>query len=61
MTGAALTPPLIVGIMVTLGWRAAFYLAGAVGIGLAVVWYWLARDRPEQHPWLNQSERQYIT
>lgn len=61
MTGAALTPPLIVGIMLTLGWRAAFYLAGAIGIGLAVVWYWLARDRPEQHPWLNQRERQYIT
>jgi ACS family glucarate transporter-like MFS transporter len=61
MLGAALTPPLIVAIMLTLGWRAAFYLAGAAGIGLAVVWYWLARDRPEQHPWLNHTELRYIT
>jgi MFS transporter, ACS family, glucarate transporter len=61
MLGAALTPPLIVAIMLTLGWRAAFYLAGAAGIGLATVWYWLARDRPEQHPWLNHTELRYIT
>jgi ACS family glucarate transporter-like MFS transporter len=47
--------------MLTLGWRAAFYLAGAAGIGLAMVWYWLARDRPEQHPWLNHTELRYIT
>lgn len=61
MLGAALTPPLIVAIMLTLGWRAAFYLAGAAGIGLAMVWYRLARDRPEQHPWLNHTELRYIT
>src|SRR5262245_19731471 len=61
MLGAAVTPPLIVAIMLTLGWRAAFYLAGAVGIGLAAVWYWLARDQPEQHPWLNPTELRYIT
>lgn len=61
MVGAAVTPPLIVFIMVTLGWRWAFYLAGAVGIGLAGVWYWLARDRPEEHPWINPHELRYIT
>jgi ACS family glucarate transporter-like MFS transporter len=61
MLGAALTPPLIVAIMLTLGWRAAFYLAGAVGIGIAGLWHWLARDRPEQHPWLNHTELRYIT
>src|SRR5712692_1928732 len=58
--GAALTPPLIAGIMVTLGWRAAFYLAGGVGIVLALVWYWLARDRPEEHPWVNTAELRHI-
>ena len=61
MVGAALTPPLIVAIMLSLGWRAAFYLAGAVGIAVAMLWYWLARDRPEQHPWLNHTELRYIT
>src|SRR5215813_6364715 len=59
--GAALTPPLIVWIMVTLGWRAAFYLAGSIGLVSAGVWYWLARDRPGQHPWVNSAELRYIT
>jgi len=58
--GGALTPPFIVWVMVTWGWRAAFYIAGAVGIVLALVWYWLVRDRPEQHPWVNAAEREYI-
>ena len=58
--GAALTPPLIVWIMVTLGWRAAFYLAGGVGVLLALVWYWLASDQPADHAWVNPAELQHI-
>ncbi|MBI3801729.1 MAG: MFS transporter [Deltaproteobacteria bacterium] len=59
--GAALTPPLIVWIMVTLGWRAAFYLAGGVGIFLALFCYWFATDRPADHSWVNAAELRYIT
>jgi ACS family glucarate transporter-like MFS transporter len=58
--GAALTPPLIVWIMVTLGWRAAFYIAGAAGILLALLCYWLTTDRPEEHAWVNKAELQRI-
>jgi ACS family glucarate transporter-like MFS transporter len=54
--GAALTPPLIVWIMVTLGWRAAFYIAGAVGIAVALLCYWFIRDQPEEHSWVNEAE-----
>jgi len=60
MFGAAVTPPLLVFIMLTLGWRAAFYLAGAAGIVLALVWYWLARSHPQQHPWVNDAELRLI-
>ncbi|MGE0825909.1 MAG: MFS transporter [Candidatus Binatia bacterium] len=59
--GAALTPPLIVWIMVTFGWRAAFYIAGAAGILLAAVVYWFVTDRPEEHAWVNAAELQRIT
>ncbi|MBI3303408.1 MAG: MFS transporter [Deltaproteobacteria bacterium] len=59
--GAALTPPLIVWIMVTRGWRAAFYLAGVVGIFLALVCYWFVTDRPGEHSWVNATELQHIT
>lgn len=58
--GAALTPPLIVWIMVTLGWRAAFYIAGAVGIVVALLCYWFIRDRPEEHSWVNEAELSYL-
>jgi len=54
--GAALTPPLIVWIMVNFGWRTAFYIAGAVGIGVALLCYWLIADRPEEHSWVNEAE-----
>jgi ACS family glucarate transporter-like MFS transporter len=58
--GAALTPPLIVWIMVTLGWRAAFYIAGVVGIAVALLCYLIIRDRPEEHSWVNAAELRLI-
>ena len=59
--GAALTPPLIVWIMLNFGWRAAFYLAGAVGMGVALLCYWFITDRPEEHSWVNDAELSLIT
>jgi len=59
--GAALTPPLIVWIMVTLGWRAAFYLAGGAGIFLALLCYWFVTDQPADHPRVNAAELHLIT
>lgn len=59
--GAALTPPLIVWIMVTWGWRAAFYIAGAAGILLALFVYWFITDRPAEHSWVSATELQRIT
>jgi MFS transporter, ACS family, glucarate transporter len=59
--GAALTPPLIVWIMITWGWREAFYISGAVGIAVALLWYWLGADDPAKHPKVNQAELELIT
>ena len=42
--GGALTPFVVIPVMVTVGWRSAFYLLGALGIVWAVVWYWYYRD-----------------
>ena len=49
--GSAITPPITAWIMVNYGWQSAFYLAAALGMGLAVVWWVFARDRPAEHPW----------
>ncbi|MSR13913.1 MAG: MFS transporter [Gammaproteobacteria bacterium] len=54
--GAALTPPLIVWIMIQWGWREAFYVAGAAGIVVACLWYWLTTDTPAKHAGINAAE-----
>ncbi|OQW33428.1 MAG: hypothetical protein A4E19_03230 [Nitrospira sp. SG-bin1] len=47
--GAAITPPVTAWIMVNYGWQSAFYLSSGIGFGLAVIWWWLATDRPPHH------------
>src|SRR5215831_11573595 len=54
--GAALTPALAVSIMAHSGWRSVFYVFGAIGLVVAVSWYWYYRDRPQEHRRVNQAE-----
>lgn len=58
--GSALTPPLAAWIMVNWGWQMVFYLSALLGIVIASVWWWYARDRPEEHPAVNHAERKAI-
>ena len=59
-TGAALTAPFITWLMVSYGWRASFWASSLIGIAAAAVWYWYARDTPEEHPSVNVEEAAYI-
>ncbi len=54
--GGALTPFVVIPVMISVGWRAAFYLLGALGIIWAAVWYWYYRDTPSSLP--QEVERQ---
>ena len=45
--GGALTPFVVIPVMMWVGWRAAFYLLGALGVVWAVVWFWYYRDTIE--------------
>jgi sugar phosphate permease len=58
--GAALTPPLVVALMVVYGWRAPFFVFGAIGVLWAAAWFLWYRDTPEQHASVNQQERDLI-
>jgi ACS family glucarate transporter-like MFS transporter len=52
--GSAITPPVTAWIMVNYGWQTAFFASASLGIGLAVIWWFLARDRPSDHPWVTK-------
>jgi MFS transporter, ACS family, glucarate transporter len=54
--GAGLTPPLITYIMSNWGWRTSFFMTAPIEIAVGVVWYLLARDKPENHPWVGKAE-----
>lgn len=54
--GAGLTPPLLVAIIASYGWRAAFWFSAILGVLAGVVWYWMARDTPEEHPFVHAAE-----
>jgi len=45
--GGALTPFVVIPVMMTVGWRAAFYLLGALGVVWAVVWFAYYREKSE--------------
>ena len=45
--GGALTPFVVIPVMAWVGWRAAFYLLGGLGVVWAVVWYIMYKD-PEK-------------
>jgi sugar phosphate permease len=58
--GGAITPALVVLIIVRYGWRAAFICCGALGLIWAVVWSWYYRDTPDEHASVNAEERELI-
>ncbi len=58
--GAAVTPPLMTFVMTHYGWRASFRLAAVLGLAIGAVWYFIARDRPEQHPAITAAELTHI-
>jgi MFS transporter, ACS family, glucarate transporter len=58
--GGALAPVLIVPIQGRYGWRAAFYVLGAVGVIWCIVWYWWYRDTPAEKGEIKQTEIEEI-
>jgi len=45
--GAMLAPPLVVGLTLAFGWRAAFVATGALGLAWAALWYAVYRSPKE--------------
>jgi ACS family glucarate transporter-like MFS transporter len=58
--GAGITPRLIVYFLEHGGWRASFWASASIGLAAGAVWFFLARDRPSQHPWISPRELAHI-
>jgi ACS family glucarate transporter-like MFS transporter len=58
--GAGLTPPLVTAIVVHFGWRASFWFSAVVGVVAGAGWYLMARDTPEEHRLVRDSELDLI-
>ena len=58
--GAGIAPILVSYVMVHYGWRSSFWVSAVVGLIAGAVWYLIARDKPEQHPFVNSSELSII-
>ena len=66
--GGTITPKLTAALMIGFAgwypvgsWRPVMMIYGLVGIGLALVFWWMVRDTPEQHPRVNAAEAGLIT
>ena len=54
--GSGLTPPLLNWLITNHGWRAAFWFSAMVGLIVGTVWWFAARDTPEEHPAVSPME-----
>jgi len=63
-TGQAVGP--VIGLFIgtvlyeLFGWRGPFIFFGALGLVMALVWYFFVRDTPSQHPRVSKDELHYI-
>jgi ACS family glucarate transporter-like MFS transporter len=53
--------PVVVGwLMRHWGWKVPFFVSGIAGAAVAIAWYLLVTDTPEQHPGVNAAELERI-
>jgi sugar phosphate permease len=58
--GAAIAPPIVLLIMINLGWRWAFLICGLVGLVWSLWWSLSYRNLPEEHALVNPAELETI-
>jgi MFS transporter, ACS family, glucarate transporter len=58
--GSFFAPPLITYILVHWGWRWSFWISAVIGAVGGVIWFLIARDKPEEHPSVNPGEAAWI-
>jgi MFS transporter, ACS family, glucarate transporter len=54
--GSGLTPPLLTWLILNHGWRSAFWFSAALGAAVGIIWWFAARDTPEEHAMVSPDE-----
>jgi ACS family glucarate transporter-like MFS transporter len=54
--GAGLSIPILAWLINHYGWRASFWFSACVGLAVGLIWFAIARDRPEDHPLVTPEE-----
>ena len=54
--GGAVTPPLVVLIMALAGWRESFIVLGVISLMWTVLYFFVFRDTPQEHPRVTPEE-----
>ncbi|MEL6734200.1 MAG: MFS transporter, partial [Bacteroidota bacterium] len=58
--GGIISIPLIAFLTIYFSWKMIFILVGFVGFLWLVPWLFLVKGPPKLHPWITESERDYI-
>jgi len=58
--GSVIAPIIIAFLFVWLGWQGTFLIVGSLGLLWIIPWLWINKVGPKKHPWLTETERQYI-
>lgn len=58
--GSVIAASLTAVLMPVVTWRGVFFVYAAVGILWAIGFYAIYRNRPEEHPWVNEAEARLI-
>lgn len=58
--GSAATAPVVAWMLLEYGWRTSFALLAPLGLIGAALWWWYARDDPDEHRATNRAEVKLI-
>ena len=58
--GSFIAPPLITYILLHQGWRWSFWISALIGLAGGIVWFLIARDKPEEHSSVSPDEAAFI-
>lgn len=58
--GSVIAPPLIALLWAAFGWQVTFMIVGSFGLVWLIPWLIINKGLPGKHPWITDSEKEYI-